>query len=218
MDSPLTAAALEVKALSPALGAAITGVDLGRDLNPATVTALIEAWHQHLVLVFPGQALEEDDQIRVAKHFGEIQGRSRPGATVREAGWGARGRMKDASSTDVVVHAGRAGAPGRGPAQPAAQQPKGMVGGVVADPLAAVGAEERRIRARRAEAPRPVLGVAAQELQIHVPILGVVEDDLARIAALSDVVCNSFCDDSCDAGHGTDSVRGGSRKSPDKLD
>jgi hypothetical protein len=40
-----------------------------------------------------------------------------------------------------------------------------MVGGVVADPLAAVGAEERRIRARQAEAPRPVLGVAAQGVQ-----------------------------------------------------
>ena len=64
-----------------------------------------------------------------------------------------------------VVHAWRAGASGRGPAQPAAQQPEGVVGGVVADPVAAVGAEERRIRARRAEAPRPVLGVAAQRVQ-----------------------------------------------------
>ncbi|MFD9736541.1 carotenoid oxygenase family protein [Umezawaea sp. NPDC059074] len=29
-----------------------------------------------------------------------------PNSAVREQGWGARGRMKDASSTDVVVHAG----------------------------------------------------------------------------------------------------------------
>ena len=64
-----------------------------------------------------------------------------------------------------VVHAWRAGAPGRGPAQPAAQQPEGVVGRVVADPVAAVGAEERRIRARRPEAPGPVLGVAAQRVQ-----------------------------------------------------
>jgi carotenoid cleavage dioxygenase len=31
-----------------------------------------------------------------------------PAASLREDGWGARTRMKDASSTDVVVHAGRA--------------------------------------------------------------------------------------------------------------
>jgi carotenoid cleavage dioxygenase len=33
---------------------------------------------------------------------------ARPTDSKREAGWGARGRMKDASSTDVVVHRGRA--------------------------------------------------------------------------------------------------------------
>ncbi|WP_072690817.1 carotenoid oxygenase family protein [Rhodococcus marinonascens] len=32
----------------------------------------------------------------------------RPSKSLREDGWGARGRMKDASSTDVVVHAGTA--------------------------------------------------------------------------------------------------------------
>jgi carotenoid cleavage dioxygenase len=31
-----------------------------------------------------------------------------PGQSLRNDGWGARGRMKDASSTDVVVHGGRA--------------------------------------------------------------------------------------------------------------
>jgi len=50
------------------------------------VKALLDAWHAHLVLVFPGQDLAEEDQIRIAEHFGEIQGRSRPDATRREAG------------------------------------------------------------------------------------------------------------------------------------
>ena len=31
-----------------------------------------------------------------------------PDQSLRDDGWGARTRMKDASSTDVVVHAGRA--------------------------------------------------------------------------------------------------------------
>ena len=85
MDSPVTAA-LEVRSLSPALGAAIHGIDLRRDLSPATVQSLLAAWHAHLVLVFPGQELAEEDQIRVAEHFGEVQGRSRPESTRREAG------------------------------------------------------------------------------------------------------------------------------------
>jgi len=33
---------------------------------------------------------------------------AQPGDSVRDDGWGARGRMKDASSTDVVVHGGKA--------------------------------------------------------------------------------------------------------------
>ena len=86
MDSPLAAAALKVETLSPALGAAVTGLDLRKPLDDATVSALLQAWHRHLVLVFPGQALEEDDQIRFARHFGELQGRSRPSSTVREGG------------------------------------------------------------------------------------------------------------------------------------
>ncbi len=32
----------------------------------------------------------------------------RPSSAIRQDGWGARGRMKDASSTDVIVHGGRA--------------------------------------------------------------------------------------------------------------
>src|SRR5208283_5186815 len=41
-----------------------------------------------------------------------------------------------------VVHARRAGPAGRGPAQLAAEHDEGAVSGVVADPVAAVGAEE----------------------------------------------------------------------------
>jgi integrase len=61
-----------------------------------------------------------------------------------------------------VVHAWRSGASGRGPAQLPAQHGEGVVGGVVADVVAAVGAEERRTVARRAAASLPLGCIVTQ--------------------------------------------------------
>jgi taurine dioxygenase len=48
---------LEIKPLSPALGAEIAGVDLRQDLPAETVAAIIDAWHEHLVILFRNQEL-----------------------------------------------------------------------------------------------------------------------------------------------------------------
>jgi taurine dioxygenase len=77
---------IEVKPLSPALGAEIGGVDLRDDLSAAVVAEIIAAWHSHLVLLFRGQSLTEDDQIRFAQHFGALQKRTRPPEAINEAG------------------------------------------------------------------------------------------------------------------------------------
>jgi taurine dioxygenase len=77
---------IDVKSLSPALGAEIGGVDLREDLSAATVAEIIAAWHAHLVLLFRGQSLTEDDQIRFAQHFGALQKRTRPPEAINEAG------------------------------------------------------------------------------------------------------------------------------------
>jgi taurine dioxygenase len=69
---------LVVKPLSPALGAEIVGVDLREALSSATLAGIIDAWHQHLVILFRGQSLSEDDQIAFARHFGVLQQRTRP--------------------------------------------------------------------------------------------------------------------------------------------
>jgi alpha-ketoglutarate-dependent taurine dioxygenase len=84
--TPLTVTPLTVTPLSPALGAEIAGVDLREDLSADTVTAIIDAWHRHLVLLFRGQSLSEDDQIRFARHFGTLQKRTRPPEKINEAG------------------------------------------------------------------------------------------------------------------------------------
>ena len=65
-------ARLEVVSLSPALGAEIRGVDASRSIDDATFAAILKAWHQHLVIVLRGQALDEDEQVRFAERFGEL--------------------------------------------------------------------------------------------------------------------------------------------------
>jgi taurine dioxygenase len=71
---------IEIVPLGTHVGAEIRGVDLARELDPATASALYAAWLKHLVLVFRGQTLTADDQRRFTTLFGEIQPpRSRPG-------------------------------------------------------------------------------------------------------------------------------------------
>jgi alpha-ketoglutarate-dependent taurine dioxygenase len=67
-----------VKPLSEALGAEIVGADLSRPLDDATIGAIKEAWKNHLILLFRDQALTEEDQVRFARYFGELQQRPRP--------------------------------------------------------------------------------------------------------------------------------------------
>jgi taurine dioxygenase len=74
-----------VKPLSPALGAEIAGVDLSRELSSDDAKAVIDAWHEHLVLLFRDQTLSEDDQIRFVKNFGDLQKRGRPAQARNEA-------------------------------------------------------------------------------------------------------------------------------------
>ena len=76
---------IAVKPLSPALGAEISGVDLREDLSDQTVAKILEAWHQHLVILFRNQSLSEEDQIRFARHFGDLQQRGRPAEARNEA-------------------------------------------------------------------------------------------------------------------------------------
>ena len=68
-----TIANIEVKPLSDALGAEIIGVDLTRPLDEATLQAVLDAWHDHLVIVFRGQDISNDDQVRFCSNFGPLE-------------------------------------------------------------------------------------------------------------------------------------------------
>ena len=69
-----TRAMLDIEPLSNALGAEVAGLDLAAPLDRATIAALRAALLDHLVLLFRGQTMGEQDQIRFAACFGEPVG------------------------------------------------------------------------------------------------------------------------------------------------
>jgi taurine dioxygenase len=64
--------------LSPALGAEVKGIDLRQALDEDAIKTIKTAFDQHVVLVFRGQDLSEDDQLRTAGYFGTVHIRRRP--------------------------------------------------------------------------------------------------------------------------------------------
>jgi len=71
-------AELTVTRLDAPLGALIEGIDLSRKMSPALKQAVLEAWHAHSVLLFPGQDFSGDEQLAFAGEFGPIKPRGRP--------------------------------------------------------------------------------------------------------------------------------------------
>ena len=63
---------LRLTKLSPHIGAAVEGLDLSRPLDAATCRWLRTAWLDHCILLFRGQSLSEDDQVRFAGCFGTV--------------------------------------------------------------------------------------------------------------------------------------------------
>ncbi len=62
---------LDVRPISGALGAEISGVDLSKDLTDATVAAIRRAWLEHLVIFFRDQDLTPARFLAFARRFGE---------------------------------------------------------------------------------------------------------------------------------------------------
>jgi len=64
---------LDVRPLTPAIGAEIHGLDLRRDLDAATVAAIREALLDHGVVFFRDQPLSPEEHLRFARRFGEVK-------------------------------------------------------------------------------------------------------------------------------------------------
>jgi len=68
---------IKVTPLSAACGAEISGVDLSKPLSKHEVAAIKAAWAKHLALVFRGQQVSQDDQLRFASYFGDLGSRKK---------------------------------------------------------------------------------------------------------------------------------------------
>jgi taurine dioxygenase len=63
-------ATFALRPLSPALGAEISGIDLRDPIDAALRAKLLDAWHEHLIILLRDQVLDEDAQVRFAETFG----------------------------------------------------------------------------------------------------------------------------------------------------
>jgi len=73
-----TSGKVEIVPLTQHIGAEIRGIDLREKPSQETVEAIYQAWLDHLVLIFPGQQLSQEDLIRATGFFGEMGALSRP--------------------------------------------------------------------------------------------------------------------------------------------
>src|SRR6476620_3702574 len=69
--STATKTRLDVVPLTRYIGAEIRGIDLRDKPDDETVKAIYQAWLDHLVIIFPGQQLSQEDLVRVTGYFGE---------------------------------------------------------------------------------------------------------------------------------------------------
>lgn len=63
---------IDVRPLSPSVGAEIIGVDIGGELGNAQFAEIRNAFHDHGVLVFRDQQLTPEQQLAFARRFGSI--------------------------------------------------------------------------------------------------------------------------------------------------
>lgn len=72
MGAMETATTLDVRCVSPVIGAEVRGLDLSRPLGDAVVAEVRAALARHHVLFFFGQDLSPDAQADFARQFGEV--------------------------------------------------------------------------------------------------------------------------------------------------
>ena len=63
---------IHVVPLGPGIGAEVTGVDLSTPLSDATFAAVLDAFHQHAVIVLRGQTLSPRDLVAFSRRFGAL--------------------------------------------------------------------------------------------------------------------------------------------------
>lgn len=75
LTSPVNASTysdLAIHPLAPFIGAEIAGIDLSAPIDDATFKSIEHAWHEHGVLLFRDQDLDDMQQVRFAERFGPL--------------------------------------------------------------------------------------------------------------------------------------------------
>ena len=62
-----------VRKLTPNVGAEISGLDLRRPLEPDTMAEVRRVWLDNVVVVFPEQEIDDDQQIAFSRQVGELE-------------------------------------------------------------------------------------------------------------------------------------------------
>ena len=68
----------QVEKLTTHIGAEIRGIDLNQIQSAETMAALKQAWLENIVLLFRGQKLTQEAQLRATEFFGKIGYLARP--------------------------------------------------------------------------------------------------------------------------------------------
>ena len=64
---------MDITPCDATLGAVVTHVDLGRDLDDASFAGIEAAWYEYGVLIFPEQSLSQEDHIAFSRRFGVLE-------------------------------------------------------------------------------------------------------------------------------------------------
>lgn len=104
---------IEVRPLTPMIGATIHGVDLSHELDDATFEDIHKAFLEHLVIILPDQKITPAQQLAFARRFGEIEPphpvfdvvKEQPEVTVIEQDGTRASLYNDVWHTDVTFRA-----------------------------------------------------------------------------------------------------------------
>ena len=69
----MASANIEVRSLTPVIGAEISGVDLAREVDDGTIRDIRQALLDYLVIFLPDQKIGAGDLVAFARRFGEIE-------------------------------------------------------------------------------------------------------------------------------------------------
>ncbi len=64
---------MDVLPLSPFIAAEVRGLDVSAGLSDTELRQVHDAWYTHLVLVFRGQALSDEQLVHFSRQFGELE-------------------------------------------------------------------------------------------------------------------------------------------------